>query len=232
MKILIVEDDKKAAASLKSGLEAAKFTVETTSDGKAGLELVLNRPYDAVLFGAAVPGLNGFAAIKKIREFPCNVPLIIISAKDSLEDKITALNAGADDYFAKPVNIDELVARIRAIIRRVLAVTTMRCGDIILNSVARTAHKGNDSYELTNKEYLVLEYLMQNTNKILSRASIIQNVWNQNLDADSNIIDVYVKRLRTKFEKKPNASPYIQSIRGIGYRFRERAPIGIIEEKE
>lgn len=225
MKILIIEDDKQVATSLKNGFVAEHYSVEIAVDGKEGLSQTTEQFFDIALISTSSSKFDGFKVLASIREAGSAVPVMILAGDDELENKLKAFQLGADDYIVKPLELEEVILRIKAIVRRTAFINSaekLHCGDIVLNTVRRTASKGDEEMTLTVKEYALLEYFIKNSNKILSRASIIQNVWNQNLDSDSNIIDVYVKRLRTKFEKSTNANPYIQSIRGIGYRFRER----------
>jgi len=172
-----------------------------------------------------LPNIDGLSIIEKIREEGLSTPVILLTSKDSLEDKVFGLNSGADDYLPKPFNFNELIARINAVTRRstTSSTTQLECGSLTLNRVTRNVYKNGEDIVLTSKEYSLLEYFMKNINKILSRKNIIDVVWKNKCDTESNIIDVYIKRLRDKIEyQDENPNPYIQSVRGIGYRMRVR----------
>lgn len=233
MKVLIIEDDKQVATTFKNSLIAEHYSVEVVSAMAEALAKISEQYFHIILLNVSSAKLKGLNILKEIRESGCTIPILMISTANSLEEKIKGFNGGADDYLAKPIQMEELVARIKAIVRRSSASnlsTTLRCGDVSLNTLRQVVSKHGKEYPLTVKEYILLEYFIKNSNKILSRASIIQNVWNQNLDPDSNIIDVYVKRLRMKLEKDADPNPYIQSVRGIGYRFKEK--ITVTEDEE
>lgn len=222
MRLLIIEDDRKVASFIKQGLEEERYIVETAADGITGLEMAMNNPFDAILLDIMLPGRDGFSILKELRDAGVQTPVIMVTARGATEDKIAGLDLGADDYLAKPFNFDELAARLRAIMRRSSSEksTKLRCADLVLDTVSHLAYRFGREIELTTKEYALLEYLMRHKNRILSRATITQHVWKHNFDPESNIIDVYVKRLRAKIESE-NSRKLIQSIRGVGYRIRE-----------
>lgn len=222
MRILVVEDEKKVANFLKHGLEEERYVVETVHDGVDGLHLARDKSFDAILLDVMLPGIDGFEILRRLREDNVNTPILMLTAKGNTEDKIEGLDLGADDYLPKPFSFDELAARLRALLRRSSEEksTKLKCGDLILDTVTHIATRNNKEIELTTKEYALLEYLMRNKNRILSRSTITQHVWKHTFDPESNIIDVYVKRLRTKLGMEEQNS-IIQSIRGVGYRIRE-----------
>lgn len=222
MRILVIEDEKKVASFIKHGLEEERYIVETVHDGINGLEMALNNHFDAILLDLMLPGMDGFSVLKELRDSGVNIPVLILTARGSTEDKVAGLDMGADDYLAKPFSFDELAARLRSILRRSSPEksTKLRCGDLHLDTVSHLAYRNGREIELTTKEYALLEYLMRNKNRILSRSTITQHVWKHSFDPESNIIDVYIKRLRTKIDRD-DARPLIQSIRGVGYRMRE-----------
>ncbi len=222
MRLLIIEDDRKVASFIKQGLEEERYIVETAADGITGLEMAMNNPFDAILLDIMLPGRDGFSILKELRDAGVQTPVIMVTARGAAEDKIAGLDLGADDYLAKPFNFDELAARLRAIMRRSSTEksTKLRCADLVLDTVSHLAYRFGREIELTTKEYALLEYLMRHKNRILSRATITQHVWKHNFDPESNIIDVYIKRLRAKIESE-NSRKLIQSIRGVGYRIRE-----------
>ena len=225
MRILVVEDERKVASFIKNGLEEERYIVETASDGEMGLDMAINNHFDAIVLDVMLPKKDGFSVLKDIRAAGKSVPVLMLTARGTTEDRVTGLDLGADDYLAKPFHFEELAARLRSIMRRSSAEKTTKlvCADLSLDTIAHVGFRWNKEIELTTKEYALLEYLMRNKNRIVSRSMITQHVWKHNFDTESNIIDVYIKRLRSKIEKV--GSPRIlQSIRGVGYRMREQMP--------
>jgi len=222
MRILVVEDEKKVANFIKHGLEEERYIVEIAGDGITGLDIAMNNHFDAMLLDVMLPGKDGFTLLREIRDAGISTPVIMLTARGNVEDRVSGLDLGADDYLPKPFSFEELAARLRSILRRSSPekTTKLRCGDLILDTVSHLAYRQGREIELTTKEYALLEYLMRNKNRILSRSTITQHVWKHNFDPESNIIDVYIKRLRSKIEKD-DIKPLIQSIRGVGYRMRE-----------
>lgn len=223
MRILVVEDEKKLANFIKHGLEEEKYIVEVANDGEKGLELAMNNHYDAILLDVMLPGKDGFTILRELRNAGISVPVMMLTARGATEDRVMGLDLGADDYLPKPFSFEELAARLRSILRRTSPEksTKLQCGDLVLDTVTHFAYRGGKEIELTTKEYALLEFLMRNKNRIVSRSSILQHVWKHSFDPESNIIDVYIKRLREKIETDPNSPQLIQSIRGVGYRIRE-----------
>ena len=193
----------------------------------------MNTQYDLILLDVMLPGINGIEILKELRANNYNVPVILISALDSTEDRVNGLDFGADDYISKPFSFDELAARIRAILRRTQKhkSTKLHAGELTLDTVTHLAYRDNKEIELTTKEYSLLMFLMINKNKVLTRNSITQNVWGEDLDKDSNVIDVYIKKLRSKIEKK-GTRPTIQSIRSVGYRLRDDSALEEFKNNE
>ena len=231
MRILVIEDEKKVANFIKHGLEEERYIVETSYDGNDGLEMAMNNHFDAILLDIMLPGKDGFEIVRSLREAGKTIPVLMLTARGSTDDKVAGLDYGADDYLAKPFSFEELAARLRAILRRSTPEksTKIRCGDMVLDTVSHLAYRFGKEIELTTKEYALLEYLMRNKNRILSRSTITQHVWKHSFDPESNIIDVYIKRLRSKIETE-DTRPLIQSIRGVGYRLRETMhPEGITQ---
>ncbi|PKL85783.1 MAG: DNA-binding response regulator [Ignavibacteriae bacterium HGW-Ignavibacteriae-1] len=222
MRILVVEDEKKVANFIKHGLEEERYIVETAQDGITGLDIAMNNHFDAILLDVMLPGKDGFTLLREMRDAGISTPVVMLTARGNVEDRVTGLDLGADDYLPKPFSFEELAARLRSILRRSSPekTTKLRCGDLILDTVSHLAYRQGREIELTTKEYALMEYLMRNKNRILSRSTITQHVWKHNFDPESNIIDVYIKRLRSKIEKD-DIKPIIQSIRGVGYRMRE-----------
>lgn len=222
MKILVIEDEKKMALFIKRGLEEERYIVETAFDGQTGLEIALHNQFDAIVLDVMLPKRDGFAVLSALRGAGNATPVLMLTARGNTEDRVSGLDLGADDYMAKPFHFEELAARLRSIMRRSSPEksTKMQCMDLILDTVAHVANRWGKEIELTTKEYALLEYLMRNKNRIISRSMITQHVWKHNFDPESNIIDVYIKRVRSKIER-PGSPRILQSIRGVGYRMKE-----------
>ena len=222
MKILVIEDEKKMAFFIKRGLEEERYIVETAFDGQTGLEIALHNQFDAIVLDVMLPKRDGFAVLSALRGAGNATPVLMLTARGNTEDRVSGLDLGADDYMAKPFHFEELAARLRSIMRRSSPEksTKMQCMDLILDTVAHVANRWGKEIELTTKEYALLEYLMRNKNRIISRSMITQHVWKHNFDPESNIIDVYIKRVRSKIER-PGSPRILQSIRGVGYRMKE-----------
>ncbi len=223
MRILVVEDERKVASFIKKGLEEERYIVDTANDGVTGLEMAMNNEFDAILLDVMLPGKDGFTVLKELREAGVSTPIMMLTARGTTDDRVMGLNLGADDYLPKPFSFEELTARLRSILRRSSPdkTTKLQCADLVLDTVSHLAYRFNKEIELTTKEYALLEYLMKNKDRILSRSTITQHVWKHNFDPESNIIDVYIKRLRSKIEREDSSSQLIQSIRGVGYRIRD-----------
>jgi DNA-binding response OmpR family regulator len=223
MRILVVEDEKKVANFIKNGLEEERYIVEIANDGITGLELAMNNQFDAILLDVMLPGKDGFTILRELREAGVATPIMMLTARGGTEDRVQGLDLGADDYMPKPFNFVELAARLRSILRRSTPEksTKLQCGDMILDTISHLAYRSGREIDLTTKEYALIEYLMRNKNRIMSRSTITQHVWKHNFDPESNIIDVYIKRLRSKIENQDGSRPLIQSIRGVGYRLRD-----------
>ncbi len=233
MRVLIIEDEIKIATFMKNGLKQERYEVDLETNGRDGLEIAMNTQYDLILLDVMLPGMNGIDILKELRANNYNVPVILISALDSTEDRVNGLDFGADDYISKPFSFDELAARIRAILRRTQKhkSTKLHAGEVTLDTVTHLAYRDNKEIELTTKEYSLLMFLMIHKNKVLTRNSITQNVWREDIDKDSNVIDVYIKKLRSKIEKK-GTRPTIQSIRSVGYRLRDDSALEESKNKE
>jgi heavy metal response regulator len=232
MRILVIEDERKVASFIKRGLEEERYIVETAADGEAGLQLAMENTFDAIVLDVMLPKLDGYSVLRALRDDGNATPVLMLTARGTTEDRVQGLDLGADDYLAKPFHFEELAARLRSILRRSTTekTTKLQCGELTLDLVTHFAYRDNKEIELTTKEYALLEYLMRNKGRILSRSMIMQHVWKHNFDPESNIIDVYIKRLRQKIER-PDKAQMVQSVRGVGYRMRE-AIAGDEEEDE
>ena len=219
MRILVVEDEKKVASFLKKGLEEEYYAVDTAFDGEEGLALAQINEYDLIILDIMLPKVDGMEVLRRIRGNGSSVPILMLTAKDSIEDIISGLDSGSDDYLTKPFSFAELLARVRALLRRKMKEKTdiLRVGDLSLSTSTHQVKRGERKIELTAKEYALLEYFMRNPNRILTRTLITEHVWDYHFDPETNVIDVYVNYLRKKidqgFEKK-----LIHTIRGSGYR--------------
>ena len=218
MRILIVEDEKKVAAFIKKGLEEETYAVDIASDGEEGLHLGEQNPYDLIILDLMLPKINGLDILSRLRAKKIETPILLLTAKDSVEDKVEGLNQGADDYLTKPFAFSELLARIRVLLRRGKAETktTLKIADLTLDLVSHKVNRGNEEIELTGKEYSLLEYFMRNQEKVLTRTMIAEHVWDYNFDTFTNVIDVYVNHLRKKIDKNFPAK-LLHTLRGVGY---------------
>jgi heavy metal response regulator len=222
MRILVVEDEKKVASFLKKGLEEENYAVDVAHDGEEGLALAHINEYDLVILDIMLPKLDGMEVLRQIRSDGSGVPILILTAKDSVEDIVGGLDSGSDDYLTKPFSFAELVARVRALLRRRMMEKTdlLEVDDLTLSLSTHRVKRGGREIELTAKEYGLLEYFMRNPNRILTRTLIAEHVWDYHFDPSTNVIDVYVNYLRKKidqgFEKK-----LIHTARGSGYIMKD-----------
>ena len=222
MRILIVEDDHKIANAIKRGLEQESFAVDAVYDGDSGEAMATDEEYDLVILDRMLPGgFDGVGIIKAMRQLGIKTPVLLLTAKDTLEDKVTGLNEGADDYMTKPFAFTELLARIRALLRRPQEKldTVLEYGDLTLNSGNFIVKRAGKVIQLTNKEFALLEYLMRNQGRIVTKDNIMQHVWDYDADILPNTIEVYLGYLRGKIDKPFKVKNLISTIRGFGYVF-------------
>lgn len=222
MKVLYVEDEKKVADLVKDALERENFSVEIAYDGEQGESLALEGDFDLVILDILLPKKDGLDVLKSLRKKKASTPVLLLTAKTSVEDRVKGLDGGADDYLTKPFAITELLARVRSLIRRggSTQAAIVRVGDVTLNPLRRKVTRQNKAIDLTTREYALLEYFMRNKNKVLSRTVISEHIWGYNFDTGTNIIDVYINHLRSKiddgFDKK-----LFHTVRGVGYIMKE-----------
>ena len=218
MRILIVEDEKKVAAFIKKGLEEETYAVDIATDGEEGFHLGEQNQYDLIILDLMLPKINGLDILSRLRSQKIDTPILLLTAKDSVENKVEGLNLGADDYLTKPFAFSELLARIRVLLRRGKAEskTTLEIADLTLNLVSHKVNRGSEEIELTGKEYSLLEYFMRNQEKVLTRTMIAEHVWDYNFDTFTNVIDVYVNHLRKKIDKN-FSTKLLHTLRGVGY---------------
>lgn len=219
MKLLLIEDDKKIATAVKRGLEGEGFSVETAFTGIDGLWMATEGAYDALIVDLMLPGRNGFQICSDLREQGNWTPILVLTAKDGDLDEAEALDTGADDYLMKPFSFPVLVARLRALLRRTHGhgPISLQAGDLRLDPAARTAWRGDVEVSLTARQFQVLEFLMRRAGKVMSKSDILAGVWEYDFDGDPNIVEVYIRRLRTRIDE-PFERCAIETVRGAGYR--------------
>ncbi len=221
MRILIIEDERKIANSIKKGLEQESYAVDVSYTGTDGYDLAAGEDYDLIILDLLLPGISGIEICKKLRENQVHVPIIMLTAKGQIEDKVNGLNSGADDYLTKPFAFEELLARIRALVRRPKDTvgSLLKIHDLTLNTITYEVKRGNNMIRLSSKEFALLEYLMRHPNRVLTKDQIIGHVWNYDSNILPNTVEVYIGYLRNKIDKKfKNVALLIKTIRGFGYK--------------
>lgn len=220
MRILLVEDDPPLASYIRKGLSEEDYSVDTAHDGAIARDMAQASKYDALILDLTLPGLDGTAVLQSLRETQSDVPVLVLTARNKLEERVAVLNMGADDYLVKPFSFSELSARLRALLRRNAQGSnpTMRCDDLEVNTAQRMVKRGGKRIDLTSKEFMLLEYLMRNSGHKVSRAMIVEHVWNLNFDTMTNVVDVYINYLRKKVDEGAEKK-LIHTVRGVGYRF-------------
>lgn len=222
MRILIVEDDQRLARQLKKGLEEQSHTCTLAFDGLAGLESAQQTAFDVAVLDVMLPGLDGLKLVQRLRAAANTTPVLLLTARDSPEDIVAGLDAGADDYLTKPFSLKVLLARLRALCRRKEDEPRrrLRIGDIVLDPAAHSVTRGNSDVELTPREFALLETLMRASGRVITRGRLIESVWGNEREVENNTLDVFVRQVRVKLEP-PGTHKVIQTIRGIGYAIRE-----------
>ena len=218
MRILVIEDEYKVASFIKRGLEEAGYSVEIARNGEEAIDMVEHTNYDLIILDLILPRKNGIEVCKEIRQMRINTPILILSAKDTVDDKVLGLDSGADDYLTKPFAFSELLARVRALLRRGETMTPVKLqvADLTLDTVTREVTRAGKEIKLTNREFALLEYFMVNAGKVLTRTQISEHVWDYTFDTFSNVIDVYVNYLRNKIDRDFEPK-LIHTVRGVGY---------------
>ena len=219
MRVLIVEDEPSISKFVKQGLTEAGYAVDVAEDGQEGMAYALSAEYDVLVLDIMLPKLNGDEMLSQLRQQGYKVPVVLLTAKDSVDDRVNGLDIGADDYLVKPFAFPELLARLRAVLRRphLQLGTVLQIMDLEMNTATREVRRGHENIELSPKEFAVLEYLMRHPNQVLTRTQIGEHVWNFDYFHESNVIDVYLGYLRRKIDKN-HEQKLIQTIRGVGYR--------------
>lgn len=218
MRILVVEDDRKVASFVCRALEEASYAVDLARTGPEGLTMAGDRVHDLVILDVLLPEMNGFQVLRAMRQQGVKTPVLLLTARDTVEDKVRGLDSGADDYLTKPFAVEEMLARVRALLRRGEAAqpALLKVGGLVLDPATRTVHRDGNRIDLTTREYALLEYFMRHPGQVLTRTMIAEHVWNYNFDTMTNVIDVYVNYLRKKIDSGPGPR-LLRTVRGVGY---------------
>ena len=224
MRILVVEDDKRVAQFIQAGLEQEGYGADVLHDGSGAGDQAQTVDYDAVVLDLMLPGRSGFQVLRDIRVRKPSLPVVILTAKDSVQDRVAGLDGGADDYMVKPFALAELSARLRALLRRGTPhETVLRLADLEMDTIRRAVRRGGRAIDLRPKEYAVLEFLMRNTDRPVTRSLIIEHVWDIHFDSISNVVEVHINSLRNKIDRE-FPPPLIHTIRGVGYMLTDTPP--------
>ncbi|MGE5849894.1 MAG: heavy metal response regulator transcription factor [Candidatus Methylomirabilota bacterium] len=218
MRILVVEDDRKVASFIRKGLMEEGYAVDVAPEGETGLAMGLDRLHDVIILDIMLPGKPGFQVLRELRQAKVATPVLLLTARDGVEDKVQGLDAGADDYLTKPFAFAELLARVRALLRRGAAarVPLLQVADLTLDPARRMVKRGGAVISLTNREFALLEYFMRNPGLVLTRTTIVEHVWDYSFDSATNVIDVYVNYLRKKIDAG-REQKLLHTVRGVGY---------------
>lgn len=222
MKILVVEDEKQIADFVKKGLAEQGFLVEHCANGDEAMVLMFSQPYDAIVLDIMLPGRDGLSILKQFRKKGHATPVILLTARSELDERIEGLNIGADDYMTKPFYVEELAARLHAVARRTSdeATSLLQAGDLTVNLITREVKVAGKSVKLTSREFGLLEYLMRSPGRVYTRTQMLEHVWGYDFDPNTNLVDVHIQRLRKKLSPDKE-NPIIETIRGVGYRVRK-----------
>jgi heavy metal response regulator len=219
MRVLIIEDDQQIASFVTKGLRQAGFAVDHVADGEEGLHMATVNPYDVMVVDIMLPGLDGFSVIDRLRSAGNTTPILVLSARGSLDDKLKGFQTGGDDYLTKPFSFSELQARLQALQRRTTRgqqQSVLEVGDLKMDLLSRNVHRGNRPVELQPREFALLEYLMRNSGNVVSKTMILEHVWDYHFDPQTNVVDVLVHRLRNKIDKDFDTK-LLHTVRGVGY---------------
>lgn len=224
MRVLVVEDERKTASFVRKALQAEQFTVDVLHDGAEALVAVAHTPFDVVVLDIMLPGRDGLSVVRQMRERGLRTPVLLLSARGEVREKVEGLNAGADDYLPKPFALDELIARVRALGRRSgdSPAVVLRVGDLVVNTVTREVKRGEVRIDLAPREYRLLEFLLRSAGRACGRMAIVEQVWDYDFDPGTNLVDVYMMRLREKIDAG-SAVKLLHTVRGVGYVVKEPA---------
>jgi DNA-binding response OmpR family regulator len=222
MRILLAEDERKVAEHVRAGLAAEGYAVDLVASGDEALWMAATNPYDALVLDIMMPGADGFSVVRQLRRKQVFTPVIFLTARSEVEDRVRGLDVGADDYLTKPFSLSELLARLRALLRRQRAqpMNTLRLADLELDLLTHEARRGGETIELTRREFALLEFLFSASPRAVSRTAITEHVWDQHFNSDTNVVNVYIKMLRRKIDL-PGRQPLIHTVRGVGFALRE-----------
>jgi len=225
VRVLVAEDAERMAALLGRGLREEGYAVDTVHNGEDAVWMAAENPYDAIVLDVMLPDIDGFEVCRRVRGAGQWAPVVMLTARDAVEDRVRGLDAGADDYLPKPFAFAELLARLRALVRRGARErpAELQVGDLVLDPAAKTVRRDGRDVELTPKEFALLEYFMRHPGEVLSRTRLIEHVWDFAYEGDSNVVEVYVRYLREKIDR-PFGEDSIQTVRGLGYRLRTEEP--------
>lgn len=221
MRILVAEDEKKMAGFIRKALEEQGYVVDLAADGDRAYQLATGQSYDVIVLDIMLPGRDGLSILRHLRERHNTVPVILLTARAELDERLEGLNLGADDYITKPFFMEELIARVQAVLRRASGekLSLLQVGDLVVNLITREVKVGDRDVELTSREFNLLEYLMRSPGRVYTRTQILEHVWSYDFDTNTNLIDVYIQRLRKKLDPS-GEQQFVETIRGVGYRFR------------
>ncbi len=221
MRLLLVEDNRRLSAALRQSLMDAGYAIDVAADGGEGQALAEVTPYDAIILDILLPGKDGLQVCRSLRAQRVNTPILMLTARDAVEDRVLGLDSGADDYLVKPFALNELLARLRALLRRESPQRdgVLRVGDLLLDPAMHAVERGGSAIELTARQFSLLEYFMRHANQVLSREMIESHLWSYDYEGTSNVVDVYVRRLRQLIDD-PFPTPMLETVRGVGYRLR------------
>ena len=221
MKVLVIEDERKVASFIRKGLEAVGFVVDVSHNGNEGFLLATSHPYDAVVLDIMLPGKDGLSILRNLRDRKIALPVILLTARSELNERLEGLNLGADDYLTKPFHIEELIARLHVVTRRAAGASQsiLAVADLTMNLLTRKVARGEQAIELTTREFALLESLMRSPGRVLTRVEICERVWDYNFDPGTNLVEVYIQRLRKKIDEGAPLK-LIETIRGVGYRVK------------
>jgi DNA-binding response OmpR family regulator len=223
LRLLVVEDEPSLLSIITKRLKEEGYGVDSAKDGREGENYISSAEYDCIILDIMIPFQDGLTLLRKIRAKNISAPVLLLTAKDSIDDRVTGLDSGADDYLVKPFSFDELLARVRAMLRRHKDKknTTLSVGDLEMDTITREVQRGGKAIELTSKEYSILEYFLRNKNRVLTKSQIAEHVWNYDFEYNSNIVEVYVRYLRRKMDEEFE-NKLIHTIRGGGYVIKDR----------